>query len=59
MGPSGFTEEEQENRMLEGDVPATATAAFVDDLSDVEKDTLINRSFEAVSIGKPLMPFYS
>lgn len=50
MGPSGFTEEQQGNRMLEGEVPDTGAAAFLDDIDDVERDTLIRRSMEAVSL---------
>lgn len=50
MGPSGFTEEQQGNRMLEGEVPDTGAAAFLDDIDDVERDTLIHRSMEAVSL---------
>lgn len=36
--------------MLEGEVPDTGAAAFLDDIDDVERDTLIRRSMEAVSL---------
>lgn len=50
MGPSGFTEEQQGNRMLEGEVPDAAATAFLDDLGDIERNALIHRSLEAVSL---------
>lgn len=35
--------------MLEGEVPDDASAAFRDDISEIERDSLLRRSFEAVS----------
>lgn len=36
--------------MLEEEVPDTGAATFLDDIDDVERDTLIRRSMEAVSL---------
>lgn len=36
--------------MLEGEVPDAAATAFLDDLGDIERNALIHRSLEAVSL---------
>lgn len=52
MGPSGFTEEQQDNHMVEGEVPDTTSAVFMDDLSEADANIFVQNFLEAVSWSK-------